>query len=229
MKIGFCGLDIPEGKIKYEDEILSSLVNKDKPNKISPFFIEFLKEEYIHTQAIIVHSNSLLDLLILDIEKIENRINRLIEKKEIDLLNRCLKHLENEKPLCELKYNEYETDILKELSPYSYKPIIQINENQNINKTIQSILNETNNMFFYTSGSSESRSWLVPKGSDIISCAAKIHSDLAKGFIKGDVVSYNDYMTCHNFNECKSKGLAKMVDRDYIVQPNEIIEIRFNV
>ena len=229
MKVGFSGLNIPEGKIKYEDVILSNLVNKDKPKKVSPFFIEFLKDEYVHTQAIVIHSDSLLDLLILDIEKIENRINRLVEKNEIALLNRCLEHLENEKPLCELQYNETETDILKELSPYSYKPVIQINEDQNINNIIKSILDVTDNMFFYTSGSSESRSWLVPKGSDIISCAAKIHSDLAKGFIKGDIVAYDDYMACHNFNECKSKGVAKMVDKDYIVQPNEIIEIRFNV
>ena len=63
----------------------------------------------------------------------------------------------------------------------------------------------------------------------IITCASKIHSDLARGFIKGDVVAYEDYMNCHNFNECKSKGVAKMVDKEYIVQPNEIIEIRFNV
>ena len=84
-------------------------------------------------------------------------------------------------------------------------------------------------MFFYTSGTSESHAWLVPSGSDIVTCAAKIHSDLARGFIKGDVVSFDNYMSCHNFNECKSKGFAKMVNREYIVQPNEIIEIRFNV
>ena len=48
-------------------------------------------------------------------------------------------------------------------------------------------------------------------------------------FIKGDVVSYDEYMNYHNFNDCKSKGVARVVDKDYIVQPNEIIEIRFNV
>ena len=84
-------------------------------------------------------------------------------------------------------------------------------------------------MFFYTSGPSETHAWIVPIGSDIVFCASKIHSDLARGFIKGDVVSYDDYMNCHNFNECKSKGVAKMVDKDYIVKSNEIIEIRFNV
>ena len=44
MKIGFKGLDIPDGKNKYEDKFLSALADKDKPKKISPFFVEFLKD-----------------------------------------------------------------------------------------------------------------------------------------------------------------------------------------
>ena len=229
MKIGFTGLDIPEGKSKYQDKILTALANKDKPKKISPFFVEFLKNEYLNIDAIAVHKEYLLDILILDMEKIEARINRVADKDEINLLNKCLLHLEKEQPLCNLEYNTVESEILKELSPHSYKPVIQISGEYNINGIIENILEKTSNMFFYTSGASESHAWLVPSGSDIVTCASKIHSDLAKGFIKGDVVSYNDYMDCHNFNECKSKGFAKMVDRDYIVQPNEIIEIRFNV
>ncbi len=229
MKVGFIGLNIPEGKIKYKDKILMELANKDKAKKTSPFFIEFIKDGFTNASAIASHKDSLLDLLILDIEKIENRINRTTNKNEINLLNKCLTHLEKEAPLCSLKFNESEAEILNELSPLSYKPTIQIEGEYDVNNIINSVLEQTDNMFFYTSGPSESRSWLVPKGSDIVTCASKIHSDLAKGFIKGDVVSYNDYMNCHNFNECKSKGLAKMVDRNYIVQPNEIIEIRFNV
>ena len=229
MKIGFTGLNIPEGKIKYQDKVLSELANKDKPKKISPFFVEFLKDEYINTHAIVIHENCLLDLLILDMDKIEGRINRAINQDETKLLNKCLLHLEKEQPLCTLEYSKEESEILKELSPYSYKPVIQINDENNINNIIKTLLDKTGNMFFYTSGPSESHAWLVPVGSDIVTCAAKIHSDLAKGFIKGDVVSYDDYLNYHNFNECKSKGVAKMVDKDYIVQPNEIIEIRFNV
>tara|TARA_B100001750_G_C15356484_1_gene519949 strand:- start:205 stop:894 length:690 start_codon:yes stop_codon:yes gene_type:complete len=229
MKIGFTGLNIPEGKIKYQDKVLSELANKDKPKKISPFFVEFLKDEYINTHAIVIHENCLLDLLILDMDKIEGRINRAINQDETKLLNKCLLHLEKEQPLCTLEYSKEESEILKELSPYSYKPVIQINDENNINNIIKTLLDKTGNMFFYTSGPSESHAWLVPVGSDIVTCAAKIHSDLAKGFIKGDVVSYGDYLNYHNFNECKSKGVAKMVDKDYIVQPNEIIEIRFNV
>ena len=149
--------------------------------------------------------------------------------EEIDLMKKCLHHIENEQPLCTMQYNEIECEILKASSLCSYKPVIQMNEKLNINDIIISVLEQTSNMFFYTSGPSESHAWLIPVGSNIVSCASKIHSDLAKGFIKGDVVSYKDYMNCHNFNECKSKGFAKMVNKDYIVQPNEIIEIRFNV
>ena len=69
MKIGFTGLDIPEGKSKYQDKILTALANKDKPKKISPFFVEFLKNEYLNIDAIAVHKEYLLDILILDMEK----------------------------------------------------------------------------------------------------------------------------------------------------------------
>ena len=229
MKIGFTGLNLSEGKIKYNDKVLTALVNKDKPKKISPFFIEFLKEEYLDSDAIVLHKDYLLDVLILDIEKIENRCNRTSNQEELDLLKKCLIHLDKEQPLCDMEFNNIEYEILKVLSPYSMKTIIQMPEESDINNIIEIVLEKTDNMFFYTSGPSESHAWLVPKGSNIITCASKIHSDLARGFIKGDVVSYDDYINCHNFNECKSKGVAKMVDKEYIVQPNEIIEIRFNV
>ena len=229
MKICFTGIDITEGKIKYHDQILIALANKDKPKKISPFFVEFLRDAYLDSDAIVVHKDCLLDILILDMDKLEVRINRTTNKDEIKLLEKCLCHLEKEQPLCDMEYNNIESEILKTVSLCSYKPVIQVLEEYNINNIIKLALEKTSNMFFYTSGPSESHAWLVPFGSDIVSCASKIHSDLARGFIKGDVVSYDDYMNWHNFNECKSKGVAKMVDRNYIVQPNEIIEIRFNV
>lgn len=229
MKIGFTGLDIQEGKIKYQDPILIELAVKDNPKKISPFFVEFLKDEYLNSDAIVVHKDNLLDILILDMDKIEGRINRATDKDEINLLEKCLLHLEREQPLCNMESNNSESEILTTFSLSSYKPVIQVVGEYNINNIIKIVLEETSNMFFYTSGPSESHAWLVPLDSDIVFCASKIHSDLARGFIKGDVVSYDEYMNYHNFNDCKSKGVARVVDKDYIVQPNEIIEIRFNV
>ncbi|HDP69653.1 MAG TPA: DUF933 domain-containing protein [Actinobacteria bacterium] len=229
MKIGFTGIDLPEGKIKYKDENLIALEEKDKPKKLTSFFAEFIRDEFIQSEAIIIPGSKILDLLIIDIEKIEGRLARLNDKKEEELLLKCMEKLEQEIPLCDVEFNDEEEKLLKTISPYSFKPVIKIEGSEDANTIISLALEKANYMFFYTSGPTESHAWLIKKGSDIITCAAKIHTDLARGFIKGDVVSFEDYMKCHNFNECKSKGLAKLVDRDYIIQPKEVIEIRFNV
>ena len=115
------------------------------------------------------------------------------------------------------------------LSLTSIKPIVKFEGVINPNTIINMAIEKANYMFFYTSGPQESHAWFVPKGSNIVTCAGKIHTDLARGFIKGDVVKYQDYLNHYNFNECKSKGSAQIVDKDYIINPHEIIEIRFNV
>ena len=229
MKIGFTGIDLPEGKIKYKDKVLEALAAKDKPKKISPFFAEFIKDEFVQADAIVVPPDKLLDVLILDMEKLETRLNRAPEEAEKQLLQKCLDLLENETPLCDAEFTETEEEILKGIAPHSKKPVIRVEEGTPVNDIIEKALDQAGYMFFYTSGPTESHAWLVKKGSDIVTCAGTIHTDLARGFIKGDVVSVEDYLNCHNFKECISKGIAKLVDRDYIVQPNEVIEIRFSV
>ena len=229
MKIGFTGVDLPEGKTKYKDETLIALEEKDKAKKVAPFFAELIKDEFVQSEAIVVPKSNILDILILDIEKIETRLSKLDDGDEKALMTKCLEQLEQEIPLCDVDFNEEEVEIMIATAPISYKPIVQTEGSEDINTIITMALDKANYMFFYTTGPKESHAWLIEKGSEIIACAEKIHSDLARGFIKGDVVSFEDYMNCHNFNDCKSKGVAKLVDRDYIVQPNEIIEIRFNV
>ncbi len=229
MKIGFTGVDLPEGKIKYKDKNLIALEEKDKPKKVSPFFAEFIRDEFVQSDAIIIPESNILDLLILDMEKIEGRLTRLSDKEEEALLLKCMEKLEQEIPLCDVEFNDEGRKMLKTISPHSLNPIVKIEGSEDVNTIIALALEKANYMFFYTSGPSESHAWLVKKSSDIVTCAAKIHTDLSRGFIKGDVVSFEDYVKCHNFNECKSKGLAKIVDCDYILQPREIVEIRFNV
>jgi len=229
MKIGFTSIDLPEGKIKYKDENLIALEMKDKPRKVSPFFAEFIRDEFIQSDAIVIPVSNILDLLILDMEKIEARLTHLTVDSEKELMMKCLEKLEKEIPLCDVEFNDEETKILKAIAPQSLKPVVKVEDSVDANTIIALALEKTDSMFFYTSGPQESHAWLVKKGADIITCAAKIHTDLARGFIKGEIVRFEDYMNCHNFNECRSKGLVRLMDRDYIVQPREIIEIRFNV
>ncbi len=229
MKIGFTGIELQEGKVKFNDKNLIALEKKDKPKKVTPFFAEFIQDELVHVEAVIIPADNILDLLIFDIEKIETRLSRTDNDTEKALLQKALQNLEEEIPLCDLGFSKDEAAIILSADPYSLKPVIQISGDESSDELIEKVLEKSKQMFFYTTGPTESHAWLVNKGSDIITCAAKIHSDLARGFIKGDVVSFNDYLDCHNFNECKSKGVAQVVDRDHVVEPNDIIEIRFNV
>ena len=229
MKIGFTGLDLPEGKIKYHDEYLMALYAKDKPQKVAPFFAELLRDEFVQCEAIVLPKEKLLDLLILDLEKMETRLTRVENPHEIELMEKCLQTMEQEIPLCDAEFNGEEKELLHAFAPFSFKPVVQLEGNEDVNAIISLVLEKADYMFFYTSAPNEVHAWLIKKNSDILSCAAKIHSDMARGFIKGNVVAFEDYMSCHNLNECKSKGVLKLTNRDYIVQPREIIEIRFNI
>ena len=229
MIIGFTGIELPQGKIKFHDQRLITLADKDKPKKISPYFFEFVLDEFIQSFVIVVPKDKVLDILIYDMEKIENRMQRISDPIETKLMEKCLNYLDQEILLCDISFNDSEKQLLKLLSLISLKPIVLLKGDEDINNIIFLAIEKAAYMFFYTSGIQESHAWFVPKGSDIVSCAEKIHTDLARGFIKGDVVKYQDYLEHHNFNECKTKGIAKMVDKEYIVNPHEVIEIRFNI
>jgi ribosome-binding ATPase YchF (GTP1/OBG family) len=229
MKIGFTGIDLDEGKVKYIDDVLLALADKIDPKKVTPYFVEFLKDEYIQSDVIAIKKDSILDLLILDIEMLENRLTRAEESSEQDLIKKCLDLLESETPLCDADFNENEMEILHVLAPHSFKPVVVLDEVPPINDIIKKALLKSQTIFFYTAGKSEVHAWPVKMGSDIVTCAGKIHTDLARGFIKADIVSFDDFMNCHNMNDAKSSGVAKVVDKDYIIQESDIIEIRFNV
>ena len=76
MKIGFAGFDLPEGKVKFQDEKVINLENKFAPQKTTPFYAEFIKNDFLNCDAIFISQKSILDLLILDMEKLETRRDR---------------------------------------------------------------------------------------------------------------------------------------------------------
>jgi len=229
MKIAYSNIELPEGKIKYQDPRLIALSDKDKPKKVSPFFVEFIGDDYVQADAIAIPAEHILDLLILDMDMIENRLSRVESEAEGAVLKKSLEWLEEEKPLCDCSFTPDELTLMQVSLPLSMKPVLVLTEDFDANTIIAKVLDKANVMFFYTSGPKESHAWLVNKNSSIISCAGKIHSDLERGFIKGDIVEFDDYMASHNFNDCKSKGLVKVVDKDFIVPDGAVIEIRFNV
>ena len=82
MKIGFTGIDLPAGKTKYQDEKLEALAAKDEPKKVSPYFAEFIPDEFVQVDAIVVPRAKILDLLIYDLESLDGRRSRADDPSE---------------------------------------------------------------------------------------------------------------------------------------------------
>jgi hypothetical protein len=229
MKVCSIGLDLPEGKVKYHDEKFVELVKKCDPLKITPFYLEFIRDDFVHADAFVVSADKILDLLILDMEKLEGRRDRTDDEFEKDLINRCLEILEGEEPLCDGVFSQEEFDLLKALAPLSLKPTLVVEVSLEFNDIISQILEKAGMVFFYTVGKKEVHAWPVPGHADIVTCAGKIHTDLARGFIKADIVKYEDFLHVFNMQEARDKKLVQLVDRDYHIEAGDIVEIRFNI
>jgi len=80
---------------------------------------------------------------------------------------------------------------------------------------------------FYTIKGEEARAWLLPKGSTVQTAAGKIHSDMEKGFIKAEVLAYDDYIAAKGFTEAQQSGKTRIEGKEYVVQDKEIILIKF--
>ena len=89
---------------------------------------------------------------------------------------------------------------------------------------------DTLGLFSYlTAGEKEVRAWTIKKGTKAPQAAGKIHTDFEKGFIKAEIVSYDDLMEAGNFTKAKEKGKVRMEGKDYVIQDNDVVLFRFNV
>ena len=229
MRIGLVGLNLPEGKVKYQDPRLLELEKKLAPKKTHPLFVEFIKEGFESADIIACLKEKVLDILILDMEKLEKRLQASGDDFERTLLKRCISSLEKEKPVCDMELSEKELGLLVNIAPLSLKPMVITAEDMDADECIKKCLEKSGTLFFYTAARGELKSWPLKKGTDILTAASKIHSDLARGFIKAEVVNFKDFLTAHNLNEARSKGLVKVVDKSYPVEDGDIVEVKFNV
>ena len=82
---------------------------------------------------------------------------------------------------------------------------------------------------YLTAGQQEVRAWTITKGTKAPQAAGKIHTDFEKGFIRAEIVSYNDLMSCGTMASAKEKGLVRLEGKEYVMQDGDIVLFRFNV
>jgi ribosome-binding ATPase YchF (GTP1/OBG family) len=82
---------------------------------------------------------------------------------------------------------------------------------------------------FFTVGDTEARSWTLRHGQTALEAAESIHSDIARGFIRCEVIRWNDLLECGSHAEAARRGLQRLEGKSYVVEDGDVLNIRFNV
>ena len=102
-------------------------------------------------------------------------------------------------------------------------------EEPGLNKMIRLSYDLLKLQSFFTVGEDEVRAWTIKKGATALEAAGTIHSDLEQGFIRAEVVSYDDLTTLGSMSEARNNGKLRLEGKQYVVQDGEIVHIRFNI
>ena len=102
-------------------------------------------------------------------------------------------------------------------------------EESGLDKLIEASYKLLGLMSYLTAGVQEVRAWTIKVGTKAPQAAGKIHSDIERGFIRAEVVAYNDLVECGSEAKAKEKGLYRLEGKDYIMKDGDVVNFRFNV
>ncbi len=230
MKIAVFGLDFPLGKKNLADERLDKLSQIFHPPKTTSIQIEFQDSSHLRSADVILTENkSRLDLVLMDLEVIEQRI--LEESPDKDLFVRIKEALEKEILISEISLDGRGRETLLNFNLITLKPTTFI-DSQNMPpplEVIKSIYRNSGRICFFTVNEKELRAWSILKGTTAYEAAGLIHSDIQRGFIKAEVLGYEDLIKAGGINQAKGRGWVKLEDKDYLIKDGDLIYYRFNV
>jgi GTP-binding protein YchF len=123
---------------------------------------------------------------------------------------------------------EMELAQLEESTAQEFRAEYAIKES-GLERTIKMSYELSDLITFFTIASNEVRAWSIKKGTTALKAAGKIHTDMEKGFIRAEGISFNDLVQCGSISEARKKGLLRLEGKDYVVQDGDVITFLFNV
>lgn len=232
MKAGVVGIpDFPLGSVKVPDERLDKLKEVFRPPKTTFSQVEFVGVDHLKEADVIISGEtSKFDLIVSDLEAIESKLPK-VKEDERELLLRCQKSLEGEVLIKDGNFSDEEKKLLSDYLFLTQKPIhfVSTKELSSVPSLIRIAHQMLNLISFFTVNENELKSWSINKGTNALDAAGCIHSDIKRGFIRAEVINYEELIRCGTLHEAKNKGLIRLETKDYIVQDADIIKFRFSV
>ena len=172
-------------------------------------------------------------------------------RHEVEQLEAVLVHLEAERPL-----SDWPGELPPELEPLTTKPLIEVRNGPGgldakleaelaelpeaeaaefrdgasaVGEITQRLFEAVDLISFFTAAENEARAWPLRRGQTALEAAATIHSDIARGFIRCEVIRWNDLVEAGSRPEVVKRGLQRLEGKTYVVEDGDVLNIRFNV
>ena len=210
---------------KYQEEIdLLEKIKENLENGISARALEFNEDEEVMVKDMfLLTTKPILYIANVSEEQMENaenyelvlKVKEYASKENAEVIPLCVK--------IEEELSGLEEDDKKEMLE-----ALGLQES-GLDKVIKKSYDLLGLMSFLTAGEPEVRAWTIKKGTKAPQAAGKIHSDIERGFIKAEIVSYDDLIREGSMNAAKEKGLVRSEGKEYIMQDGDIVLFKFNV
>jgi hypothetical protein len=232
MKIALFGIsEIKLGKHNLKDQRLDQadkLVEADKKTYAQIDVVN--EEELIDADAILASADNKADLILKDLEFVETRLGRDPQPAERAALEKIKGLLESEQFLFNSALAPEDLQAVAAHNFFTSKPISVAppQDFQNPDALLLRAFREAGYISFLTVGGKENRAWPIRKAITALEAAGTIHTDLQKGFIRAEIIAFDDFIAAGGETQAKRAGKQRLETKQYIMQDYDVVNFRFN-
>ena len=232
MRICVCGIPgIPVGKQNIKDPRMDKTHALVEAKKKVYAQVDVIGEgDSMEADAILTSRDGLTDLIIKDLELVETRLERDPSDAERAALLKLQAELEDETPMSTAALSEEERQALEAHGFHTGRPVIVAGDDEleDLDALMVRAFTESGSICFLTVGGSENRAWVIRAGATAAEAAGAIHTALEKGFIRGEVIGFDDFLAAGGEKEAKHAGKQRLEMKQYVVQDYDLMNIRAN-
>lgn len=232
MKIALFGIsEIRAGRHNLKDPRLDRVHEMVEADKKTPAQVETVGEEgLLDSDAVLASVDSKADLILKDLEFVETRLGRDPQAAERAVLEKIKALLESEKMIFSAGLTAEEIQAVTAHNFFTNKPVCvaTVEDLQQPDALLLRAFAEANYICFLTVGGKENRAWPIRKGITALEAAGSIHTDLQKGFIRAEVISFADLVAAGGETQAKRAGKQRLETKTYVMQDYDVVNFRFS-
>ncbi|MBK9138334.1 MAG: DUF933 domain-containing protein [Verrucomicrobia bacterium] len=222
---------IPLGKHNLKDPRLDQADKLVEAQKKTYAQVEVVGEsETLTSDAILTTRSALADLLTKDLDFIEARLGRDPSPAEKTVLEKLAEALVSERTVLQHGLTPEELQTVAAHNFHTHKPVIVADEAELTapDALLVHAFKEAGWISFLTVGGKENRAWPIRQGTTAWEAAGTIHSDIQKGFIRAEIISFADFLAAGGETEAKRAGKQRLEQKAYVMQDYDLTNFRFN-